>query len=217
MVGAVGATALGWVMWFGLAWASYGHAGEGPTSGLPHAVMPAAEIAESHEIVVDAPAAVTWGAALALDLERAGVIHAVFAGRRLLMPHTDSAAARLTLAQLEAIGWGRVGEIPGREIVFGAVTQPWQGDVRFQPLAPDVFRAFDDPGYVKIIWTIAVDSLGPTRSRFRTETRAIATDAASRALFRRYWSWLSPGIVLIRWQAVRLVRADAEQTWRRGT
>jgi hypothetical protein len=216
MVGAVGATALGWVMWFGIAWVGYGHAGERPLTGLLHDVMPLADIAESHEIVVDAPASVTWGAALALDLERAGVIHAVFAGRRLLLPHADTAAARLTLGQLEAIGWGRVGEIPGREIVFGAVTQPWQSDVRFQPLAADVFRAFDDPGYVKIVWTIAVDSLGPTRSRFRTETRALATDSVSRALFRRYWSWLSPGIVLIRWQAVRLVRADAERLWRRA-
>jgi hypothetical protein len=35
-------------------------------------------------------------------------------------------------------------------------------------------------------------------SIFRTETRAVATDAVARAKFRRYWSFLSPGISLIR-------------------
>jgi hypothetical protein len=94
------------------------------------------------------------------------------------------------------------------------VTQPWRGDVRFRPLPRDLFTAFDSAGYVKIVWTLAVDSLGPTRSRFRTETRVQTTDARSRALFRRYWSAFSPGITLIRWQAIRLVRADAVRRFR---
>ena len=48
-------------------------------------------------------------------------------------------------------------------------------------------------------------------SIFRTETRAVATDAAARAKFRRYWSFLSPGIILIRWAALRPLRAEAER------
>ena len=46
---------------------------------------------------------------------------------------------------------------------------------------------------------------------FRTETRAVATDAAARAKFRRYWSFLSPGIVLIRWLMLGPVKAEAER------
>jgi hypothetical protein len=40
--------------------------------------------------------------------------------------------------------------------------------------------------------------MGPATSVFRTETRAVATDAFARAKFRRYWSFVSPGIWLIR-------------------
>jgi hypothetical protein len=198
-----------------LAWARYGGAAAGAApDALLDRLLPAYDVAERHEITVAAPAALTFAAALDVDLERAAVVHAIFAGRRLLLAPTDTAPGRLTLDDLEAIGWARLEEVPGRAVVFGAVTQPWRGDVRFQPLPPDVFAAFDSSGYVKILWTLAVDSLGPARSRFRTETRVLTTDATSRALFRRYWSFFSPGITLIRWQAIRLVRADAVRRFR---
>ena len=43
-----------------------------------------------------------------------------------------------------------------------------------------------------------------------TETRAVATDPTARAAFRRYWAFFSPGIVLIRLIAIRLVKARAQ-------
>jgi hypothetical protein len=46
---------------------------------------------------------------------------------------------------------------------------------------------------------------------FRTETRAVATDAAARRNFRRYWSFLSPGIIVIRWMLLGPLKADAER------
>jgi hypothetical protein len=211
-LGAATAVVAGWALWYAVAWVSYGHAARGGTPDLLlDRFVPAYDVRERHAITVGAPLAATWGAALAVDMERAPVVHAIFGGRRLLLANSDSATSHLRLGDLEAIGWGRLAFVPGREIVFGAVTQPWKGDVTFQPLAPDAFAAFDTPGYVKIAWTIAVDSLGPDRSRFRTETRVITTDAESRARFRRYWSAFSPGILLIRWQMLRLVRADAER------
>jgi hypothetical protein len=48
-------------------------------------------------------------------------------------------------------------------------------------------------------------------SIFRTETRAVATDPVARLRFRRYWSFLSPGIILIRRAMLAPVRAEAER------
>ena len=93
---------------------------------------------------------------------------------------------------------------------MGAVTQPWLADVIFQPLPPEQFAQFNEPGYVKIAWTLRADRAGATRSVFRTETRVVATDPAARTKFRRYWSFASPGIVLIRWLMLRPVKAAAE-------
>jgi hypothetical protein len=64
---------------------------------------------------------------------------------------------------------------------------------------------------VKIAWNLRVDPIGANASIFRTETRAAATDPAARAKFRRYWSFLSPGIILIRWASLKPMRAEAER------
>jgi hypothetical protein len=59
--------------------------------------------------------------------------------------------------------------------------------------------AFNDPDYVKIVWTLRADPVDATHSVFRTETRVVATDPEARRNFRKYWSFLSPGIIVIRW------------------
>ena len=121
------------------------------------------------------------------------------------------------LAETLELGWRILAEIPDREIVVGAVTQPWRAEVEFRGVDPDAFAAFAEPGYAKIVWTLEAEPLGPSASRFRTETRVGTTDPRSRRLFRRYWAFLSPGILLIRRESLRLVKADAERRFRAAT
>ena len=66
------------------------------------------------------------------------------------------------------------------------------------------------------VWTLRADAIGATPSIFRTETRAIATDRSARAKFRRYWAFLSPGIILFRWLMLGPLRAEAERQTRQG-
>jgi hypothetical protein len=95
--------------------------------------------------------------------------------------------------------------------VLGAVTQPWLADPVFRGVPAEEFPAFAEPGYVKIAWTLAVEPLEAGSSLFRTETRVATTDPSSRERFRRYWSVFSPGILVIRWETLRLVKRDAER------
>ena len=76
------------------------------------------------------------------------------------------------------------------------------------------FAGFDEPGYAKIVWTLAAEPLGSSTSLFRTETRVRTTDPASRERFRRYWAVFSPGILLIRYESLRLVKQEAERRGR---
>lgn len=112
---------------------------------------------------------------------------------------------------MKALGWGMLAEIPDREIVAGAVTQPWKANVVFRSLPPSEFAAFDEPGYVKIVWTLRADPIGPSASVFRTETRVTTTDMSARKKFRWYWSFFSPGMFLIRWVSLSPLKADAER------
>ena len=175
--------------------------------------VPSPEVAERHTVRVAAPAAVTFQAAMHLDLRRSPTVRAIFAARELVLRAGGAQAERPRefVAEALALGWGILAEDPGREVVFGAVTQPWEGRVHFRALPPERFAEFHEPGYAKIAWTLAADSLGPGASVFRTETRVTTTDAASRERFRRYWARFSPGILLIRLESLRLVRADAER------
>jgi len=175
--------------------------------------LPAYEVDERHETTVRAPASITYEAARELDLRQSRLIEAIFAGRELIMrskPARQQTAGPF-LQQVLALGWGILAEEPGHELVLGAVTQPWKSDVRFRSLPPEEFAAFQDPGYAKIAWTLAVEPLESGGSLFRTDTRVATTDPSSRERFRRYWSVFSPGILLIRWETLRLVKRDAER------
>jgi hypothetical protein len=207
-----GATLLG-VGYLATTWHRYGRAKPRlPNDVLLDRFMPAYEVAERHETVVNAPAPVTYAVAQALDLNDSAVIRAIFAGRTLLMrarPAVQPKSERF-LDELLRLGWGILAEEPGRALVMGAVTQPWKADVKFRGLPPEDFAGFQEPGYAKIAWDFRVEPLGPERSVFRTETRVATTDPESRARFRRYWTVFSPGILLIRRETLRLVKMEAE-------
>jgi hypothetical protein len=174
--------------------------------------MPVCEVRERHQTRIRAPVEVTFAAARGLELNRSPLVRAIFRGRELLMGSRarETSPSRPFLDEVLSLGWRVLAEIPGREIVLGAVTQPWQADVVFRGVAPEEFATFDEPDYVKIVWTLAVTPLGPDESVFRTETRVLTTDPSARRKFRRYWAVVSPGILLIRRETLRLVKQAAE-------
>jgi hypothetical protein len=194
-------------------WLRYGRPRRGARPDpLLDRFMPSYDIVEHHRVRVKAPAAVTFAAARQMDLLQSPLVRAIFRGRELLMraDPTDERVPAPLVDECIALGWGVLAEDPGREMVLGAITKPWEANVRFQAVAPDRFASFNDAGWVKIAWNISVEGLGPDASVFRTETRVIATDAVARKRFRRYWSLLSPGIIMIRRESLRLVRRAAE-------
>jgi hypothetical protein len=194
----------------------YGHATPGradEADELLDQFMPAYDVVERHHIRIAAAASVTFAAASEIDLSRSWPIRPIFRAREWVMgASAEPARATQSLLQLtKSIGWGVLAECPGEHIVMGAVTQPWLANVVFRPLPPAEFAAFNEPGFVKIAWTLRAEPDGPSRSVFRTETRVVATDAGARAKFRRYWALASPGIILIRQLMLRPLKSDAER------
>lgn len=198
-------------------WYHYGRvtdqAGGDATDPLLDQFMPIYDVAERHHVSIAAPAEIAFQAATEMSLQGSAVVRGIFKAREWIM---GSRVARGVdelpfLAQMRAIGWGMLAEVPGREVVMGAVTQPWMADVVFRPLPPEEFVAFHEPGFVKIVWTLRADSLDAAQSIFRTETRVFTTDPTARAKFRRYWSFLSPGIIVIRRMLLGPLKAEAER------
>lgn len=206
----------------GVTWYRYGHTASPNPDELDPLLdrfMPAYDVAERHHIRVAAPAPATLAAARELHLRGSGVVRTIIKARELILGATpdNRQRPRGLLAEMQSLGWGVLAEIPDREVVVGAVTRPWEANVTFRALPPDRFAAFDEPGYVKIAWTLRAEPVGETESVFRTETRVIATDPGARSTFRRYWSFLSPGIIVIRWALLGPLKREAERCARTTT
>jgi hypothetical protein len=214
---AAGAGLLGCGGYVAVAWARYGRADprRHPRDELLDRFLPEPEVDEYHRLKVRAPAAVTFAAAKQMDIQASPVVKGIFWLRAIpsllqgqpFRPQGSRSIVAETLDQ----GWGVLAEVPDREIVVGAYTQPWHEHVTFHPLPPEKFAAFSEPGYVKIVWTLAAEPAGPGESWFVTRTRVATTDAESRKKFRRYWAPMSAGIILIRYAGLPLVRKQAQR------
>jgi hypothetical protein len=180
--------------------------------------LPRADARERHQVLVRAPAGVVFEVAERFDLMAIPVVHAIFWLRAKAMGGELPPARweKGFVSEMTRIGWGVLARRPGRELVAGAVTRPWEANVAFRPVPPDAFAAFAEPGLVKIAWTIEAEPAGEALTRLRTETRALATDEGARRRFRRYWRLAQVGIVLIRWLALPAIRRQAERRYREG-
>jgi hypothetical protein len=200
-----------------LAWARYGHVDPGrlPRDELLDRFIPHPDVDDYHQSKVRAPASITFAAAKGMDIQASLLAKGIFwlraipalLRREQLRPRGSPGIVAETLS----LGWGVLAEVPDRQILIGAYTQPWHERVTFRSLPPDAFAAFSEPGYVKIVWTLEAEPVGPDESVFITRTRAVATDPASRRKFRRYWGPMSAGIILIRYAGLLLVKKQAER------
>ena len=211
-----GVAAAGYATYVGLTWLRYGRpaaARSEEQDALLDRFIPVYDVVERRRIAVHAPAATTLAVARDMELTSLPIVRVIFKGRELILRAKPERRQRPRglIEDVLSLGGVILAEIPDREIVVGAVTKPWEPNVTFRSVPPDAFAAFDEPGYVKIAWTLRADSTGTNCSRFLTETRAVATDSFARAKFRRYWSLLSPGIILIRQMSLGPVKKEAEQ------
>ena len=128
-----------------IAWSRYGNAAPpNPDERDPllDRFMPMYEIVERHHIRIAAPADVTFDVAREMDLQASPVVRTVIRAREVLLGATpdERLRPRGLLAEVQSLGWGVLAEVPGREIVIGAVTRPWEANVTFRALPPDQLR-----------------------------------------------------------------------------
>ena len=136
------------------------------------------------------------------DLQSAEMI---LGGKPDTTPHP-----RGLLALTKSLGWGMLAEVPGREVIMGAVTQPWEANVVFRPLAAwrlqDLQRArlredrLDAPR--------RHDRPLPSRSSAARRGRSLLTKSAHEV--PPVWLFLSPGIIIIRWMMLQPLKTEAE-------
>ena len=107
-------------------------------------------------------------------------------------------------------GWLVLGEVPGREVVFGAVGTFWKPNITWHELTAHQFAGFEEPGWGKIACHLMVRPDGPGRSILSYECRTATTDLTSRAQMSRYWWLIRPFVAYVLRAVLRTIRANAD-------
>ncbi|MBT8315015.1 MAG: hypothetical protein KJP26_11200 [Maribacter sp.] len=177
--------------------------------------LPNFQFREHLSTLVSASPSRAYDAMRSFDFSRSWMIRTIFSTRELLFGvssrqnrKNNTGVFGPLLESTLNLGWSILEEVPNRELVVGAVTQPWLAKVNFEGLPGPEFINFTKPGFAKIIWNIEVSEIKPNLTFLATETRVALTDHNSRRKFRIYWFLFSPGIRLIRWLAFRIIKRD---------
>lgn len=103
------------------------------TTDLLDVHLPTYAVAISEHLVVEADAAVVYEAAKSFDF----------------MTTRSPVVTALMAAQDPGVlpGWLLLGEVPGREVAFGAVGTFWKPDIEWHDVTTDRFAAFEEPGW----------------------------------------------------------------------
>lgn len=181
--------------------------------------LPRFDVAEVHELEVDAPPDATYTAMWHADL-RDPLVAALFAirdlpnriARRARGEAPPPAPSSLTFADLATpeMGWMLLAQDPGAEFVLGSVGRFWKRDYGWREVAPEEFFAFGEPGYAKIALSLSVRAVALGRSVLRYEARTGTTDQDARMRFRRYWRVIRPGVAIVMRRALDRIAAASE-------
>ena len=91
-------------------------------------------------------------------------------------------------------GWLALGEVPDRELLFGAVGKVWQPDIEWKTVKAEEFKDFAEPDFAKIAVAFSLRGYGTGRTLLSYEARTKGTDDEASDKFLRYW-WLVRKVV----------------------
>jgi hypothetical protein len=192
------------------------------TLDLLDACLPVYDVALTEHVVVEAAPEVVFNAAkgfdfLTTDAKVVTVLMTVrmVPGRLRGRPATAPSTLRLATDAGSLPGWVNLGELPGRELVFGAVGTFWKPDIEWRDVPAEEFAAFADPGWGKIACHLLVRPDGPGRSILSYECRTATTDLVSRARMARYWWLIRPFAAYILRAVLRTIRGNVTERYGR--
>ncbi len=84
------------------------------------------------------------------------------------------------------------------ELVYGMVGRPWINEVPPDVRTAEQFRAFNQPGHIKVAFNIRTIDQGKQNTLISTETRILGNDKLAQTRFARYWRVIYPGSSIIR-------------------
>ena len=190
--------------------------------------LPVYDVSDSVGTIVATDVHTTWEALLSVDLIQLGrdrPLIALLGGLRAMpevvshMVHGEPlppAPSRLLLRQTTELamgegGWVLLGEREDDELALGLVGRFWRPVITYAKVAAESFRDFDEPGYAKTVYSLAVRRVEDGQTLLTGTMRTATTDENARRWFRRYWTLgVGSGAHVLVQGVVDAARASAE-------
>lgn len=178
--------------------------------------LPRYDVETRHEIDIKAPIERVYEVVRNLDLRQSWLIRGLFFLRglpaRLSRRQGGPKGLGLTLNDLQETGFILLGEKPPEELLLGVVGRFWTPAGDLQRLDASEFQAFDRSGYAKAVWYFNCSQAEGKPTRLLTETRVLSMDEVSGKQFQRYWVFIGIFSGLIRYEALRIIKRQAESS-----
>jgi hypothetical protein len=176
-------------------------------SRLVEDFLPVFDVSDAVAAVAEADKATAWQALLDVDLLKVGreaplvgmlgvlrmlpeVVGHLLHGERPAKPPESMRLRDLPSIPMYEGGWILLGERPAEEIALGLVGKFWRPVIEFARIASgDEFRAFEEPGFAKTVYSLSVRELGSSKTLVSGLMRTATTDEHARRWFRRYWTF----------------------------
>lgn len=176
--------------------------------------LPTFDVHEIHAVGVNAEAASVYNVLRSSRLRESIIIRLLFVLRGMPAavrhPSRSPDMPGTTLEELLKNGFILLEDDPPNEIVLGLVGKFWSLSGCIQRMDADAFAGFRKHGFAKAVWNFRIAARPDGGTHLSTETRVACTDEASRWKFRLYWFVVRPFSGLIRKEALRIIRHDAE-------
>jgi hypothetical protein len=182
-------------------------------------LVPSFQAVERHSATIAASADHVWAALAEVTIGELGLFRLliglrVLPGRLRGRPRARFDADEPLLGWAVRFGFTILGEEARRELVVGAIGQPWRlGGGRGMAVAgSEDFAAFDQAGYAKMAANFRLAPLAGGRAiQLSTETRVACTDPRSARRFARYWWLIRPASGAIRGSWLVAIKRRAER------
>ena len=175
------------------------------------------DVSSAHSIHIAASPESVWRALWRIDLSRLRMARLLVGLRGLpkLLAGRSTLARRSTrpiLEEIQSAGFGKLGEHPGSEVVFGVHGRFWRPADNIDPFDRKAFDAPTPAGRARAVMSFELDRIDAEATRLLTETRVTCGDDASRRRFRAYWFFVRPFSGWIRVLLLREIRRRAERS-----
>lgn len=172
------------------------------------------DVRSRHSLRIAATPERAWKALWTVDLGEVFVVRLLLGLRGLPKLLTGQwpkqRTPRPTLIEMQEAGFGKLGEVPDRQVLFGVEGRFWSPAANIDPFDAG---SFDEPvaaGRARAVWDFEVRPDEGGTTVLATETRVVCGDRASRRKFRAYWLVVRPFSGLIRTVMLRAIRDAAE-------